>query len=348
MKGLVLQGGGMRGSYQVGAFLALKKCHIKIKGVCGTSIGALNGAFIASGKERELLDIWENLDLSKVLGFSKEYIEKKQNNEYDLKYLKLKLENTFKVLKSGGISLEGIEDILDKYLDDSLFKSKIDYGLCTVRLPDFKPYYIFKRDMDPTKLKEYILASCALPLFKREKIIDNHYYLDGGFYDNVPVNMLIDAGYKKIYEVYLNPLINVSKKPKKNVKIIKISPKKSLGFVVNYDLDKVKENIKLGYYDTLKVIKKLDGNDYYFKKRGEFFYKWLVRKVPDSKLKRIKVFLRAKTNKEIVLKSLEYVLKNEGIDCYKIYKPYKMIKYIKKNKQKKHFVYEFIQKLQIL
>ena len=49
--GLALQGGGTRGAYQAGAYMALKKCHIKINAVAGTSIGAINGLFIAAHKE---------------------------------------------------------------------------------------------------------------------------------------------------------------------------------------------------------------------------------------------------------------------------------------------------------
>ena len=40
MIGLALSGGGVKGSYQIGAYLAFKKCHIKFKGITGTSIGA--------------------------------------------------------------------------------------------------------------------------------------------------------------------------------------------------------------------------------------------------------------------------------------------------------------------
>ena len=40
MVGLALAGGGVKGSYQIGAYMAFKKCHIKFDGVCGTSIGS--------------------------------------------------------------------------------------------------------------------------------------------------------------------------------------------------------------------------------------------------------------------------------------------------------------------
>ena len=44
--GLVLEGGGAKGAYQIGAWKALKEAGVKIKGVSGTSVGALNGALI--------------------------------------------------------------------------------------------------------------------------------------------------------------------------------------------------------------------------------------------------------------------------------------------------------------
>ena len=48
-KGVVLEGGGTKGAYQIGAYEALRDLVIKITGIAGTSIGALNGAFIAQG-----------------------------------------------------------------------------------------------------------------------------------------------------------------------------------------------------------------------------------------------------------------------------------------------------------
>ena len=45
--GLVLEGGGAKGAYQIGAWKALKEAGIHVKGIAGTSVGALNGALIA-------------------------------------------------------------------------------------------------------------------------------------------------------------------------------------------------------------------------------------------------------------------------------------------------------------
>lgn len=46
MKALILSGGGARGAYEAGAALALLQ-HERFDIICGTSIGAINGAFIA-------------------------------------------------------------------------------------------------------------------------------------------------------------------------------------------------------------------------------------------------------------------------------------------------------------
>ena len=76
MVGLTLSGGGVKGSYQIGSYLAFKKCGIKFRGVTGTSIGAFNGALIAAGMEAELLHFWLNVDVGKLLGFGDEYLKK--------------------------------------------------------------------------------------------------------------------------------------------------------------------------------------------------------------------------------------------------------------------------------
>ena len=39
--GLVLEGGGAKGAYQIGAWKALQEAGIKLKGIAGTSVGCL-------------------------------------------------------------------------------------------------------------------------------------------------------------------------------------------------------------------------------------------------------------------------------------------------------------------
>jgi NTE family protein len=76
--GLVLAGGGVRGAYEVGALSALAPA-LEARGerpriIVGTSVGALNGAYLAANAERPLseavegiVDVWRTMEYGDVL-----------------------------------------------------------------------------------------------------------------------------------------------------------------------------------------------------------------------------------------------------------------------------------------
>lgn len=344
MIGLVLGGGGVRGSYQIGVFYALKKSHIKIDGFTGSSIGAFNAAMLASKREEELLYFWRNTEIGKVFGFSDELIKLANSDKFNFKILKAGYNDLIKVIKNKGITTDNLLNILNELnIEESLFKSNKEFGLVTVRAHDFKPIYVFKKDLKNGKLNEYLMASCYLPIFKSKKIIDDNYYLDGGFYDYAPANALLDKGYNKVYVVDLDAL-GYRRKYKDKDKIILIKPSKNLGSIININQKKVSENILLGYYDTLKIVNNLDGNKFIFKIKSNSYYKFLIRKVSKKKLKEMHKMFRTTNEKKLVLKALEYVMNKEKFSYYEVYNPYKLIKRIKKMK-KDYGVYSFINML---
>ena len=59
--GLVFDGGGARGAYQIGAWKALVEAGVKINAVAGTSVGALNGALVCMGDVEKAEDIWSKM-----------------------------------------------------------------------------------------------------------------------------------------------------------------------------------------------------------------------------------------------------------------------------------------------
>lgn len=346
MTGLVLAGGGVKGAYQVGAFLAFKKCKIKLDGIVGTSIGSFNAAMMVSGKEAELYEFWQNVDVGALLNFNSKYTDSVNNKDL-FKELIYGIEEMTLIVKNKGIDNSNLKNILDDMIDeDEIRKSHMDYGLVTVRANDLKPLYLFKEDMKEGKIPEYILASCNLPVFKMSKLIDEKYYIDGGFYDNKPVNMLLNKGYDKVYVVEVQG-IGLSKKVKDKSKVITISPSRFLGSMLSVNKKKIRENIKLGYYDTLKVLKNYDGYNFIFQKHGMLLYNMLARKVDSDLYKKVKKYFKAKDNKELILKALEYIMIKEDATYFNVYKVLKEIKYVKKNIRKKHFIYEFVRSLRI-
>ena len=345
MIGLALEGGGVRGAYQAGAYMAFLECGIKIDGVCGTSIGALNGIIIASNKGELLPRIWRNSNMASIFGFSKEYVEAVNSKKVNLKNLKSIFLDLVKILINKGIELNGLKELIEKEVDiDELLKSDIDFGLVTVRLKDLKPVCLFKEEMNKDKIKDYVLASAFLPIFKMERLIDDNYYLDGGFYDIGPVNMLLKKGYKKVYLIKIHGL-GIRRKYDSNADVTIIEPKRSLGGVLEVDPQRIDENIKMGYYDTLRILKNLDGYQYVFKRKSKKYYKWLNRKIPKYEYRRIKNFFKSKSYKETTIKALEYIMEKEKINYYQIYNSKKIIKKIKKAYQKNHFIYHYIKNL---
>jgi NTE family protein len=143
MIGLALEGGGTKGSYQIGAYYAMKDCGIKFDGFCGTSIGSFNSAMLACGKEEELLEFWQNVNIATVLGFDPNYIKKINKREIDLNFFKMSIKGALRMLKNRGVDTAGLEKVLQEHVNESeLRNSQKDYGLCTVKVNKLKPCYL--------------------------------------------------------------------------------------------------------------------------------------------------------------------------------------------------------------
>ena len=71
--GLILDGGGARGAYQIGAWKALVEAGVKVNAVAGTSVGALNGALICMGDVKQAEKIWS--EIQGVAGLVKSLVE---------------------------------------------------------------------------------------------------------------------------------------------------------------------------------------------------------------------------------------------------------------------------------
>lgn len=346
MIGLALSGGGVRGSYEVGAYFAFKDCHIVFDGYVGTSIGSFNAAFLAAGRDTELLRFWQNVDVAKLLNFNPEYINYLKQTNKSSNMLEHLLFNAKDVIKNKGVNSKGlIKRLKELDLEKDIRKSKKDFGLVTVKAKGFKPIYIFKEDIPLGKINDYILASCNFPLFKQEKIIDNNYYLDGGVYDNMPVNMLLAKGYKKVYVIDITEFCFKRKIADLN-KVVIIKPSHNLKSIFNTNQEDIIYNLKLGYYDTIKVIKNLDGKKYIFQKIPSFIYKLLIQNVNNSLLKKMKIRFRENNSKKLILKVIEHIMVIKDYEYIKIYNPLKVIKELKKEEQ--HLdVWEFIKQLRL-
>ena len=227
--GLVLSGGGAKGAYQVGVLRYMAEIGMNVDAVSGASIGALNGAVIASARNineaSEHLDsLWKNLadesplrvnklfvasylgylclmgtsHLSPVLSIAKNFL--KQKNIIDLGVLD---NSPVRKLIDAYTSPEKLRKGLPLYV--SIFESddSVDTVISAVMgilgvvntLPsEFRHVQSFPND----KQRDVILASASLPMLFEPQEIDGKRYTDGGIggwqkaQGNTPITPLIE------------------------------------------------------------------------------------------------------------------------------------------------------------
>ena len=242
-RALVLSGGGAKGAYELGVYKALKKLGIKIDIITGTSIGALNGAVLSTGDYNKAKRLWLKMSSSEVFNYTF-----KSSAEYP-KIAK-------DIIKNKGLSFDKASEVLSSVLDeDKIRKSKIDFGLVTFNLKNRVPKVLTKDQIPKGKLVSYILASATcFPMVEMKKI-DGEYYVDGGYYDNLPINLAIDMGADEIIAVDLSAIGIKQKVKDEDIKIDYIKNNLSKDFILDFNPTSARRNIRIGYNDTMKYYK---------------------------------------------------------------------------------------------
>mgnify|MGYP000179113859 CR=1 FL=1 len=284
MRGLVLEGGGAKGSYQLGAYKALMEMDLEISGITGTSIGAINGAMIAQGDYEKAKELWMAIDPEEVFKMSTEDLSDLMNFNFDKKNFSRIFGRIKQIFDNKGIDLDNVRKYLDAYVDEEkVRKSQLDFGLVTYSLTDFEPLELFIEDIPEGKLVEYLLASSYLPAFKREKI-DGKSFIDGAFHDNLPINMLVQKGYNEIVAIrtYSSGRIQPVE-DEVSVSVQYIGPKEDLGRVLEFVPERIKHNIRLGYLDTKRHYENLQGTNYYIRAEDNEDYYFQLWQTIDNK-----------------------------------------------------------------
>jgi NTE family protein len=253
-----LAGGGSKGIYQIGAWKALKELGIEIEAVTGTSIGAVNGAFMVQGDFEKAENMWSNLKMEQCIRLSE--------NSDPISNRLFVPQNTgliFKEVIHGGIDQSPLRDLLTEYIDvDADYSSGIDFGLCTYSLKDHSSLKVWRKDIPREQFFEYILASSALPGLKPIKL-DDKVYLDGGIGDNLPFDMLRRRGLRNIIAIDMRAVKDHSITTDR-LRITHICNSLDLGATLDVTPSILARNYQLGYLDTRKTFGFLDGIHYYF------------------------------------------------------------------------------------
>ena len=178
----VLGGGGVLGSSEVGMVRALAERGVRPDLVLGTSIGALNGAFIAAdpgleGAER-LAAVWEAVVREGV-------------------FLDNPVRQAARVAKyrTHLLSNAPLRHLVERYLPVSRFEDlEVAFQCVAACIEDSSGRWFSQGD-----LSDAVVASCSVPgLFPPVRIGDHH-YLDGGLVHSIPVGRALALGATRIF-----------------------------------------------------------------------------------------------------------------------------------------------------
>lgn len=225
-KGLVLSGGGGRGAYHIGVLSFLEEQGWFPDVVAGTSIGAVNGAAIASGhKSKELKELWRELRTRDVQKMRLRLLptltelwqqliarngqKKERSVTPPFVWDTAPLQKT--LIERGWIDFDKVNNRNGK-------QAAVDLRVTATEVETGK-LRVFGNSPDPDNRGseieheplswEHIIASCSIPLaYPATKLgpkLKKKFYWDGATVANTPLGAAIDAGAEDIVVVIMTP-----------------------------------------------------------------------------------------------------------------------------------------------
>lgn len=245
--GLVLSGGGARGIAHIGVLKALEELGVEFDCIAGTSAGSIVGSLYANGfKADEILEIVVGTRLYRSLRPAWAW--------------------------TGLISLEGLRELLLKYLPGNSFESlKKPMTIATTEIRKGHSVYFSSGELIPA-----IMASCCVPAVFNPIRIDDGLYVDGGLLDNLPAHTIRDScdllvgshcnyitedfdasSLKRIFERSLLMAISCNTNQNRKLCDVLIDPPE-VGRFSGYEVGRAKELYQLGYEFTRNNFKATD------------------------------------------------------------------------------------------
>ena len=328
---LVLCGGGSLGSYEIGAWKYLREKGMSFQIVTGTSIGAINGAMVATDDFDKAVNLWSSIAADQVMvngvnfynGFFKEGLSEASKKFFPFA-------KTY--LKNGGADISPLVKLVHETIDPKKVKnSPIKLGIVTTTYPGLKETDVVLNDVSEDLILDYLHASSACyPIFPPYKVKGKS-YIDGGYHNNLPIDFALKMGADKIVAVLLHAVPKMPQHPEMMSLpfVTTIRPSRDTGSIMDFYGKTTQNNMILGYNDAMKTFGEAWGRAFTFKPDesynalAEEFTVALGRRHPYD-FKHITAALtyegiEPKTPRQIFIRTLELLGDWLELDYYPIY-----------------------------
>ncbi len=228
-KGLVLEGGAMRGMFTCGVIDVMMENNIDFDGMIGVSAGA---AFGCNYKSKQI---------GRGIRYNMQFCNDKRYCSFN------------SLLKTGNLyNAEFCYEIVPTQYDifdhKTFYENPMEFVTVCTDIETGKPYYKhFEKEEE--NMFEWFRASASLPLVSKIVEIGDKKFLDGGIVDSIPIKYFESIGYDKNVVVLTQPKEYVKKK-NRAMPIMKMIYKKYPKFV-----EVMADRYKM-YNETLEYIRK--------------------------------------------------------------------------------------------
>ena len=199
-RGLVLEGGAMRGLFTAGVLDVLMEEGIPFDGVIGVSAGACFGC---NFKSRQI---------GRTLRYNKRFCK-------DKRYCSLWSLLTTGDLYGVDFCYRKLPEELDIFDNDAFNENPLDFYVVASDVETGRPVYQ-KCNKSGEDLLLWLRASASMPLVSRIVEIGNRKLLDGGICDSIPLGEMERMGYEKNLVVVTQPE-DYRKKPNRLMPLIR-------------------------------------------------------------------------------------------------------------------------------
>lgn len=193
-KGLVLEGGGMRGLFTAGVMDVMMECGIRFDGIVGVSAGATFGCNFKSHQP------------GRVLRYNIRFKD-------DPRYMGFRSLVLTGDLVSADFSYHTLPNELDVFDAHAFCQDPTEFHVVCTDVMTGAPVYHRIDVMDDAGL-DWIRASASMPLVSRPVSLDGHLLLDGGISDSIPLRYFQGQGFGRNVVVLTQPKGFFKKKTK--------------------------------------------------------------------------------------------------------------------------------------
>ena len=155
-----------------------------------------------------------------------------------------------------------LPEMIDRLIDEEAVRtSPIHFGLVMTELGSLRSVQCPIEDIPEGQLKDYMLASSACFPALRPREIDGVKYIDGGWRDNMPLDLAAKMGAAELLGVDVDG-IGIVRPNTTGLPTRIVRSHWDLGPTLDFDPARAGRNIALGYFDTLRLFGRCGGTAY--------------------------------------------------------------------------------------